>query len=144
MAQSTVREVMSTNVVSITRDLKIDIALETMRANSVRRLPVLSSTGRLIGIVTQDQAQLAMPKGSSFYSERSLETIPTIKEVMTDYVYTIKPDAPIGLAARKMIDHKIGALPVVEDKELLGIITESDLFRYLAAEMDAQAEKAAD
>ena len=143
MTQANVREIMTTDVISISRDLKVDIAIETMRANNIRRLPVLSSTDRLIGIITIDQAQLAMPRGSSFYAARSDDEMPTINEVMTDYVYTIEPDVPVGMAARKMVDHQIGALPVLDDeKKIIGIVTESDLFRYLAAEMDGETEAA--
>lgn len=139
MPQTTVREIMTEDVISISRDLKVDVAIETMRANDIRRLPVLSSTDRLIGIITIEQALLAMPRGSSFYAERAEDDVPTVNDVMTDYVYTIEPEAYVGMAARKMVNHKVGALPVVEDGALVGIVTESDLFRYLADEMDAEA-----
>ncbi len=144
MPQTTVREIMTKDVISISRDLKVDIAIETMRANNIRRLPVMSSTDRLIGIITIDQAMLAMPKGSSFYAERSDEEVPTVNDTMTDYVYTIEPEVPVGMAARKMVDHTVGALPVVENGAVIGIVTESDLFRYLAAQMEAEPESAAD
>lgn len=143
MPQTSVREIMTTDVISISRDLKVDVAIETMRANSIRRLPVMSSTDRLIGIITIDQAMLAMPKGSSFYAESSDDSVPTVNDVMTDYVYTIEPDVPVGLAARKMVDHTVGALPVVEDGSVIGIVTESDLFRYLATQMDDEMGAAA-
>lgn len=127
-----VRDIMSTEVISIDSSLTVDIAIETMTANDVRRLPILSGSGRVIGIITISQAQIAMPKGSTFFSAGP-DDVPAIREVMTDYVYTIGPDETVGRGAQMMANHKIGALPVVdENKSVIGIVTESDMMRYLA------------
>jgi CBS domain-containing protein len=55
----------------------------------------------------------------------------TIKEVMTEHVITISPEATVKEAARVMIDKKIGCLPVVEDQKLIGLLTETDILRYV-------------
>jgi len=140
MPQSPVREIMTQEVLSIAPDLKVDVAIETMRANSIRRLPILSSTGRVIGIITLEDARVAMPKHGNFME--SADEVPLARDVMTDYVYTIGPDAKVGRAAQMMVNHKVGALPVVEDHKLLGIVTESDLFRYLAAQYEEERDQA--
>lgn len=134
--EAPIRQIMSTEVISIDPGLTVDIAIETMTANDVRRLPILSDSGRVVGIITLHQAQIAMPKGSNFFSAGP-EDVPTIRETMTDYVYTIGPDDSIGRAAQMMANHKIGALPVVDEgKHVVGIVTESDMMRFLAEQFE--------
>lgn len=135
MHETPIHDVMTREVISITPDLKVDVALETMRARGIRRLPVLSRrTGRVAGIITRDDAALAMPSGATFYGQgTSLEEIPSVREVMTTDVATIGPDETVGHAAQRMAERKIGALPVVdEEHQLVGLVTESDLFRHIA------------
>ena len=130
MNKTTVGEYMTRDVTTITADLKVDVAIETMRSSNVRRLPVVSRVGdRVIGIITLADAEAAMPRGASFMG--AAEEIPEIKEVMTDDPYMIGPTETLGRAAQLMVNHKIGALPVVEDGRIVGIITESDLFRFI-------------
>jgi CBS domain-containing protein len=132
---TTVRELMSTELITISRHTQCDVAIELMSSNDVRRLPVVSEGNRLIGIITLNQAELALPTGSSFWSEGEGTLVPPVSDVMTDFVYTIKPDQSVGRAAQLMAVHKIGALPVIEEGKLVGILTESDLFRFLADQM---------
>jgi acetoin utilization protein AcuB len=117
--------------------LKVDVALETMRSNDIRRLPVVSDTGRVIGIITLAAAQLAMSEArTSFGSEApSFERTPDVQDTMTTTVQTVGPDDTIGHAARLMAQHKIGAVPVVQDHTLVGILTESDIFRFVANQL---------
>jgi CBS domain-containing protein len=129
-----VRELMTEEVLSIDPELKVDIAIRLMRENNIRRLPVTSKTGRLVGMLTLDQAVNAMPrKNKDSFAPILDEEPPIIREVMTDYVYTVGPDDNIARAATIMLNHKIGGIPVVEEKKVVGIITESDIFRFVAA-----------
>lgn len=128
--QTTVGEYMTRDVTTIMSDLKVDVAIETMRTANVRRLPVVSKVGeRVIGIITLADAEGAMPRGASYMGAD--ETIPEIRDVMSADPITIGPDETLGHAAKLMVNHKIGALPVVADGKIAGIITESDLFRYI-------------
>lgn len=128
--KTTVGEYMTRDVTTITSDLRVDVAIETMRSANIRRLPVVSRVGdRVIGIITLADAEAAMPRGANFMG--ATETIPEIKEVMTDDPVMIGSDETLGRAAQLMVNHKIGALPVVVDGKIAGIITESDLFRYI-------------
>lgn len=122
-----VRQVMAEPVTSIDPDLRINVALEVMRSNDIRRLPVVSKTGRLIGIVTLDQAQLAKAENSGLGEE-----LPFVRDVMTDYVYTIGPEETLDEAAKLMVSHDISSLPVMDGDKMIGIVTESDLFKFLA------------
>lgn len=129
-----VRELMTEDVIGIVPELKVDVAIRLMRDNNIRRLPVISKTGRLVGMLTLDQATNAMPKQSKDPLAPILDDEPPIiRDVMTDYVYTVGPDDNIARAATLMLNHKIGGLPVVEEKKVVGIITESDIFRFVAA-----------
>jgi acetoin utilization protein AcuB len=127
MELARVGDLMTRDVISIAPDLGIDTALELMGANDVRRLPVISSTNRVIGIISKNDVMAALPRGSE-----PPNLMPTVRDVMTDYVYTIGPDESVARAAEMMMNHEISCLPVLQDHEPVGIITESDLFRYLA------------
>lgn len=137
MAQLAVKDVMTRDPVCIAPDLKVDIGLQMMRERGIRRLPVVGSTDRLVGIITLDQAAEAMPRGSTYFSEGALEAIPTVRDVMTHNVQTVAPDDAVVRAARIMLSHKVGALPVVADHKVVGIVTESDLFETLVGMLES-------
>jgi CBS domain-containing protein len=131
MKSQIVRDVMTKDPVSIAPHLPLDVALETMRANNVRRLPVVSDTGRVVGIITLYDALLATRQGDPWLGE-IVAQMPKVKDAMAANVHTIGPDETLGRAASLMNAHRVGALPVVDQLRLVGIITESDLFRVLA------------
>jgi acetoin utilization protein AcuB len=126
-----VRDVMTKDPVTITSGLPVDVAIETMRSNRVRRLPVVSETNRVVGILTLYDAMIATRKSGDWMSEL-VEPMPVVGDAMTANVITIGPDESVAQAARLMNGHRVGALPVVENMRLIGIVTESDLFRVLA------------
>lgn len=130
MQTVSVENLMTRDPITTSPDVPITVALEAMRANAVRRLPVVSKTGSVAGILTMYDAMLALRKGQDWFSA-GLEEVPNVKEIMTANVITVAPDESVARAARLMLSHKIGALPVVENLKLVGIITESDLFRYM-------------
>lgn len=130
-----VSELMTVDVISINRDLQVDDAIRVMRDNQIRRLPVVDLTKRVIGIITLDQAIHSLPKEDPRSLFPSLDSdIPAVREVMTDYVYTVEPEESIARAAQLMMVHKFGGVPVVKDRKLVGIITESDIFRFIIQE----------
>jgi CBS domain-containing protein len=65
-----------------------------------------------------------------------MKTIP-VKEVMTTQILTARPDESLASAARRMLEHKIGCLPVVEDGKLIGILTEADFVSAIARDDSA-------
>jgi acetoin utilization protein AcuB len=127
-----VRERMSTKPVTITADVSITEALRVMRENQVRRLPVLDSEGRMVGIVSEKDLLYASPSPAtslSIYEMHYLLSRLRVTEMMTTDVITVTPDTPLEEAARIMADNKIGGLPVMEEGRLVGIITETDIFK---------------
>jgi acetoin utilization protein AcuB len=126
---------MTHNPITITPDVPISEAMEWMRREKVRRFPVVNKPGKdgkLIGIVTNSDLQHAAPSSVTslnVWEVTYLLSQVTVKEVMTKEVITICEDCPIEEAARIMADNKISGLPVMRDDRVVGIITESDLFR---------------
>jgi len=129
-----VGEWMTRNPVTINEDASIDDGLQLMRERRIRRLPVLDHAGRMVGIVSDKDLLHAAPSPAaslSIYELHYLLSKLTIKKVMSSPVITVGPNTPLEEAARIMADNKIGGLPVIEDGRLVGIITETDIFKVL-------------
>jgi acetoin utilization protein AcuB len=137
-----VGERMTRDPVTIRDDEGIDEGLKLMRDRKVRRLPVLDRHGRMIGIVADTDLLHAAPSpvsSLSVYEMHYLLARLKIKQVMTSPVITVNPDTPLEDAARIMVEKKIGGLPVIEDGKLVGIITETDIFKILLELLGAWA-----
>jgi CBS domain-containing protein len=90
--------------------------------------------GMLVGIITSSDIRLAMPSDEEALRKFEVSALINAVEVdtiMTRDVITTTPDATLNQAAKLMLQHKVGALPVVENERLVGIITDSDIFRAL-------------
>ena len=127
-----VGERMSRPVITIHPEMPMQDALNLMQQERVRRFPVVDKRGRLVGIVSDKDLLNASPSEAtslSIYEVNYLLSKITVKEIMARDVTTITEDTPLEEAARIMADHKIGGLPVMRDKEVIGIITETDLFK---------------
>ncbi len=127
-----VKERMSRHPITIKPDTSLYDALRIMRKEKVRRLPVLDKKGKMVGIVMEKELLYASPSPAtslSVYEMNYLIAKVTVDELMTRDVITVVEDCPIEEAARMMADNRIGGLPVMRDDQLVGMITESDLFR---------------
>ncbi len=128
-----VRNWMTPNPITITPQTTLPEAHRLMDEHYIRRLPVIKQ-GKLVGIVTLGdirQAQASNATTLSVYElNYLLDQIPA-KEFMAYKPITISPDATIAEAACLMLQYKIGGLPVIENGELVGIITETDFCRLL-------------
>ena len=123
---------MTRNPITIKPDVPIAEAMEWMRREKVRRFPVVDDKGKLVGIVTHGDLLHASPSSVTslnVWEVTYLLSQVMVKDVMTKEVITICEDCPIEEAARIMADNKISGLPVMRDGLLVGIITESDLFK---------------
>ena len=136
-----VRERMSRSPVTISTDVPITEALKVMRKHSVRRLPVLDKEGRMVGIVSEKDLLYASPSSASslsIYEMHYMLSQLKVTEVMATDVTTISADTPLEEAARIMADNKIGGLPVLQDGRLVGIITETDIFKVFLEMLGAR------
>jgi acetoin utilization protein AcuB len=123
---------MTQNPVTITPDVSVTEALRLMREKKIRRAPVLDRHGKLVGIVSDKDLLYASPSPVSSLSVWEMNYLLArlkVEEVMTQQVITITEDTPLEEAARIMADNKIGGLPVMRDGTLVGIVTETDLFK---------------
>lgn len=135
-----VGERMSRPVISIAPDMPIVDALTLMKREKIRRTPVVKD-GKLVGIVSDKDLLNASPSPAtslSVWEMNYLLSKITVKDVMTKEVMTVTEDTPIEEAARIMVDNKIGGLPVVRGGDVIGIITETDLFKILVELMGAR------
>lgn len=136
MIKRFVRDWMTPNPITITPKTTLPDAHKLMRDSKIRRLPVVQD-GHLVGIVTLGDIREAQPSNATSLSIYELSYLLgklTVDRLMTRNPQTIAPDASLRQAAQLMLEHKIGGLPVMDRGQLVGIITESDIFRVLVQE----------
>lgn len=137
MGDPTVRVAMSKDVKTIERNQALSIAQDVMHMARIRHLVVVDEGAphRVAGVLSQRDLFLgALARALGYGSagaRKVLETVP-VKEVMATDPITIAPDAPLSKAANRMLSHRIGCLPVVDEGRLVGILTESDFVRLVA------------
>jgi acetoin utilization protein AcuB len=136
-----VKERMSRPVITVHPETPVQEALNLMREERVRRFPVVDRHGRMVGIVSERDLLHAAPSDAtslSIWEVHYLVSKITVEKVMTRQVITIAEDTPLEEAARIMADHKFGGLPVVREGEVVGIITETDLFKIFLEMLGAR------
>ena len=129
-----VSERMTTPVITALPDLPIQEALNLMREKGIRRIPVVDKGGRLKGIVSDRDLLHASPSDATSLNVWELNYLlskVTLRDVMTKSVITVEGDSRIRETARIMVDKKIHGLPVMDGDTMVGIITETDLFKVL-------------
>jgi acetoin utilization protein AcuB len=134
---------MTPDPITVPPDMPIAEALEKMRHAGVHRFPVMDKKGKMVGIVTHQDLLYASPSSVTSLNVWELTYLLNqvkVREAMTRDVVTVKDDCPIEDAARLMRDKEIGGLPVMRDGEMVGIITESDLFDVFLELLMAQEE----
>ena len=129
-----VKDWMTSVVVTVGSDTTLDEADEILRDNGIRRLAVVDD-GRLNGVLSLGDTRAAMAAASADMTEYSTE--PCVGSAMTPDPVTIPETATLALAAQTMLQLKVSGLPVVdEDGALCGLLSESDLFRYIVQNTD--------
>ncbi len=137
-----VKERMSSPVITVEPGLPIMQALDLMKNNRIRRTPVMKD-GKMVGIISDKDLLNAAPSDATSLSVWELNYLLakiTVAEIMTRDVITVTEDTPIEEAAYLMDENKIGGLPVMSNSELVGLITETDLFRIFLELMGAQQD----
>jgi acetoin utilization protein AcuB len=135
-----VKDQMTPHPITIMADSSILAAQRSMKENRVRHLPVVNKTGALVGLVTRTSLEQVRPSKlttlSIYELSYQLDKI-TVRDAMVRKVVTVDEEMPIEQAARLMLEHKIGSLPVLRGERgdlsgrLVGIITDTDLMRTM-------------
>ena len=138
-----VKDRMTQNPVTVSPDTSVSEALNLMRQKKVRRMPVVDKRGHLVGIVAEKDLLYASPSPATslnVYEIGYLLSKLKVKEIMARDVVTVTEDEPLEEAARVMVDSGVSGLPVVRDRLVVGIITETDIFKVLIEMMGARDE----
>jgi CBS domain-containing protein len=137
MKQDLVKHWMTRDVITITPDTSLSEAHRLMTEKRIRRLPVVDH-GKLVGLITLGDVRSAEPSAASTLSVWEMNNLLaklTVAEIMTREPVTINQEATISTVAEIMLEKKFSGLPVVDEQgQLVGIITESDIFRLVVRE----------
>ena len=129
-----VRSWMSSPAIVAPETMPLPQARQMLQERRIRRVPVVDADGRLVGIVTEGDINRISDSHVSDVRDYNLyhrvADLP-LRDFMTRAVRTATPDMPIMVVAQILLEHRIGGVPVVEDDRVVGMITESDLFRLI-------------
>jgi acetoin utilization protein AcuB len=137
-----VRAYMTPDPVFVSPDDNFHQATHMLRKQGVRHLPVLEKN-RLVGIVVEKDLLSNQPSQATtlnLYEIYSLLETLRIRQIMSRPVYTVEGDCPLEEAARIMVEHKVSCLPVMDGEKLVGIITETDVFKALVEVLGGEEE----
>ena len=138
-----IQDRMTKHPLTISEDESIAETHRYMQEQNVHHLPVLNKAGDMVGLVSESDLLKAQPSAATSLSMWEIHYLldrVKVKDVMVREVITTTEDCPIEEAAQLMLEHKISCLPVVRKSKLVGIITETDLFRVFL-EMFAARQK---
>jgi CBS domain-containing protein len=137
MTKQLVKDWMTSDPITVDGKTTLTAAYHLMRLNRVRRLLVVDSQDRLLGILTWGDVREAKPKHRppledvDAWATHFLTATMEVSEIMTPNPVTVTPEMLIHEAAGLMLKHKIGGLPVVADGRVVGVLTESDIYRFV-------------
>ncbi len=138
-----VKDVMTKNPITINAKATILEATELMKKNNIKKLPVVDKNGALIGLVTENDLQRVSPSDATTLDVFELSYLLaklTVEKVMVKDVKIVHPEETVEEAARIMSDGDFGCLPVLKENLLVGIITDSDLFKMFIEMFNARTK----
>jgi acetoin utilization protein AcuB len=132
----TVNDLMTVEPLTVRLQTSLRDVIQLMKLEACRQLPVVDDSGRLVGMITDRDVRLAMNSPFVLHERWQDETLldtATAESCMTPNPLTVTPDTPAYRAAEMLSAYKFGALPVVENGELVGIISVTDFLDHFAA-----------
>lgn len=136
-----VHECMMVNPITISPKTTYAAASRLLLVKKLHALPVTDKEGQLVGIITEkDLLDISPVAVLGVHTISDLLSAIAVEEAMTRRVITVPEDYPLEDAACILIDHKIGCLPVMRGDQLIGIITESDIFRAMTDALGGRSE----
>ena len=133
-----VEDYMKRDPITVKKDDSFRYALKLIRKEGIKHLPVLEGR-KVVGVVTDRDLRQAAPSPATSLEIHELNYLLErlrIEAIMTKKVITVAPDSTLQDAAKLLIAHKIGCLPVVKQEELVGIITERDMLRAYVEQLE--------
>ena len=133
----TVKDVMTTDLVTLKDTDAVSRARQIMGTKNVRHLPILNGAGELVGVLTQRDVLAATVSVLADVNQQVIDDMESsipIREIMTTAITVVHEDTPLREAAKQLLELKIGCLPVLSNGRLVGILTEADFIK-LAIEL---------
>jgi acetoin utilization protein AcuB len=123
-------DLMTRDVITVTRETPVLEALKIMQNNNFRRLPVVDEDGRPVGVVSQRSIEALKPQSGlpSIWQLGPWASKHTVGEVMNKKTVTVRPTDTVELATAKAQSSRVGSLLVVEENRLVGVVTTNDIF----------------
>jgi acetoin utilization protein AcuB len=123
-------DLMTRNVITVTRETTVLEALKIMEKNDFRRLPVVDEDGHPVGVVSQRSIEELKPQSGlpSIWQIGHWASRHTVEEVMSKKTVTVRPTDTVELATAKAQSARVGSLLVVEDNKIVGVVTTNDIF----------------
>jgi CBS-domain-containing membrane protein len=138
-----VQDIMSSPVVSLLAEQTMPLVEDIMTFRHIRHLPVIDTRRRVVGIVTHRDllaAQTSTLLGLSAQQRRARQQDVRVADLMTKHVWTVGPESRAADAARLLLDHRFGCLPVVDrEGQLVGLVTERDFLRLACEALEEEA-----
>jgi CBS domain-containing protein len=129
-----VRDIMTTALITMRSNETIGQADDDMRVADIRHIPVIDDRGRLVGIVSNRDLFRAIRRGN--------KDAVAVADIMSRSLHTLTEDAPAYRATELMLEHKIGAVPILgDDGHLVGLVTETDLLRVADRALRQKGER---
>lgn len=132
-----VRDSMTPKPITVRPESDPLAGLMLIKSGRFRHLPVVDGGGNLVGIVDRNDLETFLSQAGSPGIQKRQHRV---DQVMTREVLTVSPDCPLEEAARLMVDNKIGCLPVLDEDRLVGIVTETDIFKQFATVLGAGSD----
>ncbi len=140
-----VKDVMTTTLITLSPADSLKTAREIMHKSRIRHLPIVSARDGFVGLLTQRdilRASVSLFADVQPDVRDQIEEGIPLSEAMSTEVLTIPPDLPLVQAARLLLTHKFGCLPVLERGHLRGILTEADFVKLCVAFLENDRENA--
>ena len=138
-----VHEYMRANPILVSPKRTCSSTFRLMQERDICILPVVADDGDLVGIVTQKDLLYALPSSAALLSVSEIDSLfgkMTVERVMTRRVIWVSEDCPLEEAARILVDNKISSLPVMRGHQLVGLITNANIFRAMMEVLGGRAE----
>ena len=135
---ATVKDIMTTNVITLSSSDKLENAEKLFKKNNIIHIPIVDN-GEIVGMLSySDLLRLSFADltNEEFEIDAFIYEMFTIKQIMAKNLTMVPPKTTIKKVAQMLVEKEFHALPIVKDEKLLGIVTSTDLSRYLVAQLN--------